>query len=276
MYKFAPLTLCLVAATSVSVSGPAQAATFFSNDLTAIGGTANDGGLDDSTDDGSTNTNLNAAGFEAGLTPGSRVEFGTAGATFGLSSSGDSGRNYIRTVDEDYHLADFTAEITFTASNTATQAIFFGLGTGEPLVFGLPDIDPDNDNDNTTAVLAIGSGGNSLQVFLATVDGPNPFPPADPGNIPYGTDSHTVIMDYDADAATLTYTLDVNSDGTLDGFPIVADVSSQLAQWTSGERASIYFGGDDGVVISNFSVVPEPGSLALLGLGGLALIRRRR
>jgi len=46
--------------------------------------------------------------------------------------------------------------------------------------------------------------------------------------------------------------------------------------WVFGDTLSNYVSGQDGYVVSAPSAVPEPTSLALLGLGGLAVFRRRR
>lgn len=45
--------------------------------------------------------------------------------------------------------------------------------------------------------------------------------------------------------------------------------------WVFGDTLSNYVSGAEGYVVSDFAVAPEPASLALLGLGGLAMIRRR-
>ncbi|MFI4859074.1 MAG: PEP-CTERM sorting domain-containing protein [Phycisphaerales bacterium JB063] len=59
--------------------------------------------------------------------------------------------------------------------------------------------------------------------------------------------------------------------------------SDDYAEMVAGNSGGdIYFPADDAgdlataVVIGQWSVIPEPGSLALLGLGGLAVLRRRR
>ncbi|HPF41291.1 MAG TPA: PEP-CTERM sorting domain-containing protein [Phycisphaerae bacterium] len=46
--------------------------------------------------------------------------------------------------------------------------------------------------------------------------------------------------------------------------------------WVFGDTLSNYVSGMEGYVVSNFVAAPEPASAALLALGGLALIRRRR
>lgn len=46
--------------------------------------------------------------------------------------------------------------------------------------------------------------------------------------------------------------------------------------WMFGDTLSNYVSGDEGYVVSGPSAVPTPGALALLSLGGLAALRRRR
>ncbi|HMN42438.1 MAG TPA: hypothetical protein PKE29_16480 [Phycisphaerales bacterium] len=46
--------------------------------------------------------------------------------------------------------------------------------------------------------------------------------------------------------------------------------------WVFGDTLSNYVSGAEGYVVSNPSLVPTPGAIALLGLGGLAAVRRRR
>ncbi|HRX86834.1 MAG TPA: PEP-CTERM sorting domain-containing protein [Phycisphaerae bacterium] len=46
--------------------------------------------------------------------------------------------------------------------------------------------------------------------------------------------------------------------------------------WVFGDTLSNYVSGQDGYIVSNFAVAPEPGTLALLGIAGLFAVRRRR
>lgn len=122
---------------------------------------------------------------------------------------------------------------------------------------------------------------------------------------------HRLRMTYDASAKTWQGAVDVNYTGG----PFVADVSTQVFDLTPGytsdffgtsgwedvfanppntlpnEPSAIYFGGDDGAIFSDFSVVvsgpgggsigvvvPEPSSLVLIFgvlVGGLGLRRQR-
>ena len=57
------------------------------------------------------------------------------------------------------------------------------------------------------------------------------------------------------------------------------ELGSNIARgfnWVFGDTLSNYVSGNEGYVVSGAGVVPTPGSLALLGLGGLAAARRRR
>src|SRR5690606_31635510 len=74
---------------------------------------------------------------------------------------------------------------------------------------------------------------------------------------------------------TLSFTI---SDGTATTTPVTLIDTDPLGGDYFGYRIR-QVNGDDysiGVNLDNFSIVPEPASLSLLGLGGLAMLRRRR
>ncbi len=106
--------------------------------------------------------------------------------------------------------------------------------------------------------LGVGSVTNSYGTF--TVVGPGTAP----------VSGGLISLD-DAEALTIIYPSTVTYVGALiNGSALVSDVDgSQTVQYTAQEN---------GVSISQvtFNSVPEPSSTALLGLGGLALIMRRR
>jgi hypothetical protein len=57
------------------------------------------------------------------------------------------------------------------------------------------------------------------------------------------------------------------------------ELGTNIAQsftWMFGDTLSNYVSGNEGYVVSGASAIPAPGSLALLGLGGLMASRRRR
>jgi hypothetical protein len=261
-------------ALSVTLLVPAVslAASSFSNSLTGFTG--------DSTQSG-TQSAVAAAGFSFFSTEGVDTEFtmdptivfDANGASFGSLYAGDGGRNYVRTLDSDYATVPFVAEITFTITDTIAQLTFFGMGSGDTALFGVPDwstlvastfVQPDESGLTTFRTQ------NDANEFIGNLD----------GGFPVGT--HRLQMTFDPTAKTMIYAIDYNfasgaftADFTaapLDlnhidcpvgcGFPempISADFFGPDG-WPN-EPSRIYFGADDGVVLKDFSVVvsDEPG-----------------
>ncbi len=88
---------------------------------------------------------------------------------------------------------------------------------------------------------------------------------------------HTFQMVHDGTNAT--FTIDLNSDGNINGTAVLA------ASWNAAGVDQIRLGGPSNLSSAgggaNFDnikleVVPEPASLGLMGLGGLALLSRKR
>jgi hypothetical protein len=244
----------------------AHAATSFSNSLTGFSG---------DTSQASTQAALAAAGLEAdSLATGPAVTFSASGAKFGSAAAGDAGRNYIRTLENDYATTSFEAFITIEApaldTPTDDQASFFGLGRGQIALFCFPDW-----STHFSSVFGLTEPGK-LTTFR-TQDDVNAFSDT-AGAIGNGT--HRFRFVFDSAAQTATFSLDLNYAGG----PFTADVTalpvnvSTLYSGTGwpGEPSHMYFGGDDGVVFRDLvvRVIPEPSSLALLLIAATALTRR--
>lgn len=207
------------------------------------------------------------------------VVFGPSGATFGVFTSGDGGRNYVRTTQADLATVNFKAQITIVASNIADQDNFFGLGTGDIALFGWPDW-----STQASSLLMLPELNGSLEPKLTgfkTANDVNDFPTVDAPGLANGT--HRLQIDFDATAKTVTFGIDLNYAGG----PFAADVTNGpidvsnlfAADGWPSEPSRIYFGGDDGIVFKDLAitVVPEPGSVALAALATVALgISRKR
>ncbi len=334
----------------------APAASSFSNSLTGFTG--------DSTQAG-TQATLGTAGFnffstdglDAEFTMDPTVAFDANGAVFGSFYAGDGGRNYMRTVESDYATVSFVAEMTVERVDN-NQQVFIGMGSGDTALFGVPDwstlfsstfVTPEDGS------LTTWRSSNDVSEWLGD----------DPPSAVTAGGTHRVRMEYDKDARTMTYSIDLdyaggaftadvtaptvdlndvtcpgsdcgggkvanffgdkvwdasdytlwrnrlgssdgdfyvgNFDNTGDSMDVVDQADYEYWKAHFGEVRSqgwpndpsrIYFGGDDGTIIRDFSVaisgivgsggaagvVPEPSTIVLLAwvLGSaLALARSR-
>lgn len=271
----------------------AFAATSFENSLKGVGANGNNGGLANSSEDSATVTNLNNAGLEPAFILGGdsweRIDFSTSGATFGTAQGGDPGRNYLRTTDKDYFTTNFTAEVLFTTdAGNGIQAFFMGMGAGvRGTAFGFPDI---YENGSYTSVfLEARDGGAEVSTFgFKATSGAGAVEQLDnardalySNNFSWGQGTHRAIMSFDVAAQAMTFQLDLNNDGSMDGGTMgtmVVDVSELMTEWSNGDAAALFIGGDDGIVLSDWKVtVPEPSQAAMLvGVSALALAAMRR
>jgi hypothetical protein len=260
------MPLCL----AVLMAAQASAATSFSNSLTSFTG--------DSTL-AATQGALNTAGFnffsieglDEGITRDPSVVFDTTGARFGSLWGGDNGRNYVRTNESDYATTSFVAEISVTYGAgglvVTNQQAFLGMGTGNFALYGIPDW------STLFASTFVQPENGGLTTFRTQNDA-NQWA-GNPGAA-YDAGTHRLQMTFDAVAKTATYAMDVNYAGG----PFVADSTTAAVDlnhidcpsgcgnppapisadffgpdgWPN-EPSSIYFGGDDGVIFSDFSVV---------------------
>jgi hypothetical protein len=263
MKKF--FVMLLVAAAVVS----ANAAVSMSDSLTGYSG---------NTSQASFRAALAGNGLEAVVLPPwpgawEQIDFDSTGAHLGLYKAGWEGRNFIRTVETDYQTTSFTA--TVTVDRTARYGVWFGMGTAERGYFYFPD-KPDAGKGlgfNGTVQLNLQSDWDNAAWLVN--DGTSL---SEKGWTPMNsvTGLMQLKMVYDAAAKTAAYSIDYGADGIYEQTLATFDVSSAISAMSGGDRASIYFGGGDGLTFSNFSVVvPEPATMALLALGGLALRKRR-
>lgn len=245
-------------------------------------------------------TSFDGANFTtANPIPDHAVVWDASGAHFGTVSAGDDGRNFQRTIVNDYATVPFFAEITFElisspfTNDAGTpddplddypddlgnyQAVFFGLGAGAYAIFGTPDWD----TANSSASFWPDTGADKWLQFTNKESGVQTF--FDYYFSPYDPGTHRFRMQFDPTANRLTGLLDLNYAGG----PFVADVigspsidtSSLFAVdgWPS-DPSRIWFGGDDGAIFRDLrivvGVVPEPATWMLLLLGIATLARGR-
>ncbi|MFI4860766.1 MAG: PEP-CTERM sorting domain-containing protein [Phycisphaerales bacterium JB063] len=116
-----------------------------------------------------------------------------------------------------------------------------------------------------TSTSETGFGVNDTELFLLDTDGVTLLATNDDFN---GLRESQIVTFLDAGTYTLVAgTYDLTYDGS--AFAVDSDGSGSIVVNASTRPGT-------GATLNFVSTVPEPGSLALLGLGGLALLRRRR
>lgn len=214
------------------------------------------------------------------------IVYDAAGAHIGGTIPGDGGRNYVRTIKDNFAQAlSFTAEITFETT-TDDQAVFFGVGAGQKALFGTPD---------WSTLLSSASfwpeSGNNKFTRFRTQNDHNAF--GDTGVAGFDPGTHRFRMTYDKSTQRLLGEIDLNyaggpfvADPMTTNFPIVVtalfvdnDLSGDNGPGWLVDPSRIFFGGDDGATFRDLVIhcVPEPttGVILLLGMSTFALGRRR-
>lgn len=247
------LSLALVLLGAASAS----AATTFSNSLAGFTG--------DSTLP-ATQTAVTAAGFSFfsidgfdGVDQDPTVVFDSSGAHFGTLIAGDGGRNYIRTLDEDYATVSFVAEITIVVPELEVQDSFFGLGTGDKALFGWPDW-----STQFSSVILTPEIDNDLNPLLTTMYTDNDTPIFANTAVTMAGGTHRLRLQFETTGTTgtATFSIDLNYAGgafTSD-FAAPALNVSELYDAADGwplEPSRIFFGADDETIIKDFSVTVE-------------------
>jgi hypothetical protein len=239
----------------VVVASAAPAATDLSHSLTTFSG--------DNTQP-ATQTAVAAAGFNFfdTVTP---ISFNSAGAHFDPGFVGNDGRNYMRTIQDDYANVSFRAEITMVAPDIDNQDAYFGLGAGNAAIeFGFRTPDWTTDFASVMYWGETEIAEPSVQTFRTNDSKDGPFVTTAAPALTNGT--HRVRMDYDWFTKQVTYSFDFNYTGTFSAdttAPPVNVLSHYIPTGWPNEPARIYFGGDEDIVFKDFSVDALTGEMLM-------------
>jgi len=188
------------------------------------------------------------------------VVFDSEGAHFGSLIFGFEGRNYMRTVQEDYADYGFVAEVTFVTTDIDLQDAYFGLGAGQAAYFRTPDWISRN-----PSVMYFGETNLGDPRVITYYTNNLPLGPVDPGAVStpapeLDSGTHRVRLDYNWLLKTATFSFDFDYDGTFEADVMGQSVNVLLLYDTPStvgwptEPARIFFGGNDGTVFKDFSV----------------------
>ena len=199
-------------------------------------------------------------------------------------TGGGDGRNYMRTIETDYNTKDFTAFVTVKrpapipnappATTVNRRSVYFGLGAGARNGGGA---NPDSGTTNASAYFEMQNGFDNVSRRVQSNSQAN-VELGFHGMSTVSDDSIRMRMQYNSVAQTLTLSLDY---GYVPNSAFVADqtfpssaISIQGNEWATGDRASIYFGGDRSVVFSDLVITvtapptpPTPTALAVTSVG---------
>jgi hypothetical protein len=245
-------------------SSIASAASSFSNSLTGFTGNSTQAATQTAVALGGTGFEFTSTANSVEDPPGSgtfvdpTVTFDSSGAKFG--SLFDGGRNFMRTIADDYDNHSFVAEVTWVTDDLFSQDAYFGLGSAAYGAFLIADW---------------GTEFSAVQLFLEvdpteptvfTLKNRDTFVLFDEGTDAPGLDNGTnrLRMTYDWFAKTAVFAIDVNYAGgafTADvTTPPVSTLDLYGATGWPAEPGRVYFGGDDSTTFKDFTVtVTQPG-----------------
>jgi hypothetical protein len=254
-----------MAAVGFALASTGSAATSLSNSLRGFTGNSTDPAVQSA---------VGAAGFEFSSTAGlaedfssdPTITFDASGANFGTLFAGDGGRNYLRTI-ESYAFDSYVAEVTVVVDTLGTDQVFFGMGSGNITMWGVPDfagfpsvfLTPENELLKANAVDGI--TGDWMDPSGVRADNWSEVPA--PGLLPANAGTHRLRITLDAATKMWTGALDMDyaggafaADATTPTYNLTNayDDGSLVLNGFPTQPSKIYFGGDDGVIFKDFSV----------------------
>jgi len=187
-------------------------------------------------------------------------------------STGVGGTHYLRTLDADYNDVDFIAEVLFSRnSSDGSGVMFFGMGPGTNLGgYGEADDKMVSLKMSTAngSEIAVVSNYRNWSYALGDSYIKNPAPANALATVMFARMTWTALTE------EVRFEVDEGNDGSFE-YDKTLDASVYVGTNTA---SSIFFGGRD-TSWDNFTVsavIPEPATLGLLLVGGVATVLRRR